>query len=72
MANRLSRTHPAYTADADERSKRLCQVQRRGVIVHSIVAAGTIDRRVAQALARKDATQGALLDALKEYRGERL
>lgn len=48
------------------------QGQRRGVVVHSIVAARTIDRRVVQALARKDATQTALLDALKEYKGERV
>ena len=48
------------------------QGQRRGVVVHSIVAANTLDRRVVRALARKDATQTALLDALREYKGERV
>ena len=42
------------------------QGQKEAVVVHSIVAKGTIDEVVMRALARKDRTQRALLDALKE------
>jgi len=46
------------------------QGQRRTVIVHSILAKGTIDKTVLYALAGKNRTQKALLDALKHSRRE--
>ena len=41
------------------------QGQRHGVIVHRLIAKGTIDEQVAKALERKDRTQEALMGALK-------
>lgn len=41
------------------------QGQKRQVIIHHIIARDTVDEAVMQALARKDTTQRALLDALK-------
>ena len=41
--------------------------QGQSVIVHHIVCEGTLDEKVLDALARKDATQRGLLNALKEY-----
>lgn len=42
------------------------QGQKQTVIVHHILARGTVDERVMQALAKKDMNQNALLQALKE------
>lgn len=39
--------------------------QKESVIIHHIVAKGTMDERVMQALKKKDEVQRALLDALK-------
>ena len=50
---------------ANARLNRMGQGQ--SVIVHHIVCEGTLDEKVMTALARKDATQKGLLDALKEY-----
>lgn len=41
------------------------QGQKNTVVVHHLVAAGTVDEDVLTALSRKDATQRSLLDALK-------
>lgn len=41
------------------------QGQRRGVIVHHLVAGGTVDEDVIRALQAKEAGQNALLDALR-------
>lgn len=41
--------------------------QEHGVIVHHIVCRDTMDEKVLAALQRKDLTQRALLDALKQY-----
>jgi hypothetical protein len=43
------------------------QGQRQRVIVHHIVAEKTVDELVMRAIARKDITQTALLDALRDY-----
>lgn len=43
------------------------QGQRERVVVHHVVALGTVDEAVLDALARKDRTQRALLTALKHY-----
>jgi SNF2 family DNA or RNA helicase len=43
------------------------QGQKERVVVHHIVAKGTIDEAVMKALTKKDRTQQALLRALKEY-----
>jgi SNF2 family DNA or RNA helicase len=40
---------------------------RKNVIIHHLIAKGTIDETVMQALHRKDKDQNALLDALKGY-----
>lgn len=44
------------------------QGQRKNVIIHHLVAAGTIDEQVMAALEKKDTGQKALLDALKSRR----
>lgn len=44
------------------------QGQTRPVIVHHLIAEGTVDEQVMQALERKDTSQAALLEALKERR----
>lgn len=44
------------------------QGQRKNVIIHHLVAAGTIDEQVMAALEKKDTGQRALLDALKSRR----
>lgn len=41
------------------------QGQERGVVIHHLVAEGTVDETVMETLARKDAGQNALFDALK-------
>ena len=41
------------------------QGQRNTVVIHHIIAKGTIDEQVMAALARKDKTQTALIDAVK-------
>ena len=41
------------------------QGQKDTVIIHHIVAAGTMDEKVMQALERKDKTQATLIDAVK-------
>ena len=41
------------------------QGQKDTVVIHHIVAVGTIDEKVMQALERKDKTQTALIDAVK-------
>ena len=43
------------------------QGQEESVIVHRIVCEETLDEKVLAVLTRKDATQRALLQALKEY-----
>jgi SNF2 family DNA or RNA helicase len=43
------------------------QGQKERVVVHHIVAKGTVDEAVMKALGKKDRTQRALLAALKEY-----
>ena len=45
------------------------QGQRQTVHVYRLVATGTVDERAVSALARKDGTQRAMLDALKEMAG---
>lgn len=50
---------------ANDRLHRMGQEQ--GVIVHHIICKDTMDERVLAALQRKDVTQKALLDALKNY-----
>lgn len=48
------------------------QGQKERVVVHHVVAKGTVDETVMKALARKDKTQRALLDALKsDLKGRR-
>ena len=46
------------------------QGQQRPVIVHHLIAEGTVDEQVMRAIKAKDTSQAALLRALKE-RGER-
>lgn len=46
------------------------QGQGRTVVIHHLVAEGTIDEQVMQALERKDASQKALLEAVKRRKGE--
>ena len=41
--------------------------QEHPVIVHHIITAGTLDRKVLDALDRKDRVQEALMEALKAY-----
>jgi SNF2 family DNA or RNA helicase len=41
------------------------------VTVHHIVARGTVDEAILRALRRKEKSQGALLDALKDYKQEK-
>lgn len=41
--------------------------QKQGVIIHHIVARGTLDERVMSVLAGRESTQRGLLDALKAY-----
>ena len=48
------------------------QGQKRPVIVHHLVARDTVDETVMTALAGKDVTQRALLNALKEDIGQRM
>ena len=55
---------------ANDRLHRMGQTQ--GVIVHHLVAQGTLDERVMSVLAGKQATQKSLLDALKSYVEEEL
>ena len=43
------------------------QGQEQSVIIHRIVSEGTLDEKVLAVLTRKDATQRAMLKALKEY-----
>jgi len=43
------------------------QGQKRAVIIHHLVMKGTVDEAVMSALARKDTSQRALLDALKAF-----
>lgn len=43
--------------------------QKETVIIHHIITEGTMDERVMQTLSAKDATQTALLNALKDYLG---
>lgn len=47
------------------------QGQQRTVIVHHLIAEGTVDEQVMEALQRKDTSQAALMAALKERREER-
>ena len=44
------------------------QGQKHAVIVHHLIAAGTVDEQVMEALEKKDTSQAALLMALKERR----
>ena len=46
------------------------QGQTRPVIVHHLIAEGTVDEQVMRALKRKDTSQAALLAALKERSGK--
>lgn len=55
---------------ANDRLHRMGQTQ--GVIVHHLVAQGTLDERVMSVLAGRQATQKGLLDALKAYVEEEL
>lgn len=41
------------------------QGQQHAVIIHHLVSKGTIDERVMQVLAGKEATQAAIMDAVK-------
>jgi SNF2 family DNA or RNA helicase len=43
------------------------QGQEKRVVVHYIVAKGTVDEVIRDALIRKEKTQRGLLDALKSY-----
>lgn len=45
------------------------QGQRYPVMVYHIIAAGTVDEQVAQSLTRKDMTQSALIEILKDRKG---
>ena len=45
------------------------QGQEKPVIVHHLIAEGTVDKQVMAALKRKDTSQAALLEALKERKG---
>ena len=48
---------------------RLCrQGQQKPVIIHHLIAEGTVDEQVMRALESKDTSQAALLAALKERR----
>lgn len=47
------------------------QGQDKPVIIHHLIAEGTVDEQVMRALKHKDTTQAALLSALKERRGFR-
>ena len=45
---------------------RLCrQGQTETVVIHQLIAKGTVDEAVAQALKRKEAGQQAMLDAIR-------
>jgi hypothetical protein len=61
----------ALTWNLEDRSQFIQRVWRQGqtepVIVHSIVAKNTVDEVIMQVLGKKDRTQQALLDALKDY-----
>lgn len=46
------------------------QGQRRPVIIHRLIATGTVDERVADSLDKKDTSQAALMTALKDLREE--
>lgn len=46
------------------------QGQTRPVIIHRLIAAGTVDEQVAKSLDRKDTSQAALMAALKDLREE--
>lgn len=46
------------------------QGQRRPVIIHRLIATGTVDERVAESLDKKDTSQAALMTALKDLREE--
>ena len=47
------------------------QGQQRPVIVHHLIAEGTVDEQVMRAIKAKDTSQAALLRALKERGGSR-
>jgi SNF2 family DNA or RNA helicase len=47
------------------------QGQKERVVVHSIVARDTVDEVVMKAVAKKDKTQQALLNALRDYAKEK-
>src|SRR5712664_1723554 len=61
----------ALTWNLEDRSQFIQRVWRQGqtepVIVHSIVAKDTVDEVIMRVLGKKDRTQQALLDALKDY-----
>jgi len=48
------------------------QGQEQSVIIHRIICENTLDEKVLAVLSRKDATQRAMLKALKEYMGDLL
>lgn len=48
------------------------QGQKETVVIHHIIAKGTIDEDVMKALSRKEKTQNALIDAVKANLGKRL
>jgi SNF2 family DNA or RNA helicase len=47
------------------------QGQKDTVIIHHLIAKGTIDERVMKALKDKDNTQSALIDAVKGYTADK-
>ena len=47
------------------------QGQQHGVVIHRLIAEGTIDRQVATRLEKKAWTQDSLLDALRAWKDER-
>ena len=59
----------------EQYQQALARLQRQGqkypVLVYHILTAGTVDQQVAESLAKKDMTQSALLEILKDRRGGR-
>jgi SNF2 family DNA or RNA helicase len=58
----------------EQYTQAVARLQRQGqkypVMIYHIIAAGTVDEQVVKSLAKKDMTQGALLNALKERRSK--
>ena len=47
------------------------QGQRNNIVVHQIIAKKTIDEAIIAAISRKDGTQQALMNAIRDYRSDK-